>query len=77
MIEIFYPDCSQSIGCFGNFKSAKGTLYILLNAGKLGENPAVFVCAYKNDVPQREYIATYSGGKWHIGRVSQNVKDSA
>jgi len=46
-----------------NFKAAKGTLSGLADAGILSEKPAVMVCSYKNDEPQQEYVATYSGGE--------------
>lgn len=69
MVEIFSTDRTMSLGCFVNFKAAKGTLSGLADAGILSEKPAVMVCSYKNDEPQREYVATYSGGKWHTPRI--------
>lgn len=66
MVEIFSTDRAMSLGCFVNFKAAKGTLSELVDAGKLGKHPAVFVCCYKNNELLREYIATFSGGKWHV-----------
>lgn len=71
MVEIFTTDRTISLGCFANFKVAKGTLHELANAGNLGEKPAVMVCSYKNDEPQREYTATYFGGKWHMPKLSK------
>lgn len=68
MIEVFSTNRTSSIGCFVNFKAAKGTLNALALTGKLGVKPAVLVCSYKNDEPQREYIATYSGVKWNISK---------
>lgn len=66
MIEVFNIERTKSLGCFVNFKSAKGTLNGLIASGELsGENPAVLVCSYKNNVIQREYIATYCG-KWRV-----------
>lgn len=62
MVEIFSTDRTMSLGCFVNFKAAKGTLSGLADAGILSEKPAVMVCSYKNDEPQQEYVATYSGG---------------
>ena len=62
MVEIFNIERTKSLGCFVNFKSAKGTLNVLIASGELsGENPAVLVCCYKNNEMQREYIATYYG----------------
>lgn len=62
MVEIFNIERTKSLGCFVNFKSAKGTLNGLIASGELsGENPAVLVCCYKNNEMQREYIATYYG----------------
>ena len=69
MVEIFSTDRTMSLGCFVNFKAAKGTLSGLADAGILSEKPAVMVCSYKNDEPQQEYVATYSGGKWHTPRI--------
>ena len=69
MIEVFKTDRTESLGCFVNFKAAKGTLSELANAGKLGIIPAVLVCSYKNDEPQQEYIATYSRGKWRVPKL--------
>lgn len=77
MVEIFNTDRTMSLGCFVNFKAAKGTLNELANAGNLGERLAVMVCSYKNDEPQQEYTATYFGGKWHVPKlpkVSQSVE---
>lgn len=66
MIEVFNIERTKSLGCFVNFKSAKGTLNGLIASGELsGENPAVLVCSYKNNEMQREYIATYCG-KWRV-----------
>ena len=48
MVEIFNIERTKSLGCFVNFKSAKGTLNGLIASGELsGENPAVLVCCYK------------------------------
>lgn len=74
MIEVFNTDRTVSLGCFVNFKVAKGTLDELASAGKLGEKPAVMVCSYKNDEPQQEYTATYSGGKWHVPKFSKSFQ---
>lgn len=66
MIEVFNIERTKSLGCFVNFKSAKGTLNRLIASGELsGENPSVLVCSYKNNEIQREYMATYSG-KWRV-----------
>jgi hypothetical protein len=65
MVEIFSIDRTISLGCFENFKAAKGTLNGLIVSGKLGENLSVFVCSYNGDKLQREYTATYNG-KWHV-----------
>lgn len=80
MIEIFTTDRTESLGCFVNFKAAKGTLNQLASSSKLGKIPAVMVCSYKNDEPQQEYIAIYFHGKWHVPRlpkVSQAVLKKA
>lgn len=69
MIEVFSTDRTISLGCFVNFKAAKGTLDELASTRKLGEIPAVMICSYKNDEPQQEYIATYSGGKWRVPKL--------
>lgn len=69
MVEIFSTDRTISLGCFVNFKAAKGTLDVLASTRKPGEIPAVMVCSYKNDEPQQEYIATYSGGKWRVPKL--------
>lgn len=69
MIEVFNTDRTVSLGCFVNFKAAKGTLDELASSGKLGKIPAVMVCSYKNDEPQQEYIATYSDGKWRVPKL--------
>lgn len=69
MIEVFSTDRTISLGCFVNFKVAKGTLDELASTRKLGEIPAVMICSYKNDEPQQEYIATYSGGKWRVPKL--------
>ncbi len=69
MVEIFTTDRTMSLGCFVNFKAAKGTLDELANAGNLSKTPAVMVCSYKNNEPQLEYVATYSDGKWHMPRL--------
>lgn len=69
MVEIFTTDRTMSLGCFVNFKAAKGTLDELANAGNLSKTPAVMVCSYKNNEPQLEYVATYSDGKWHTPRL--------
>lgn len=74
MVEIFSTDRAMSLGCFVNFKAAKGTLNGLANAQKLGENPAVLVCSYKNDEPRREYIAVYCGGKWHVPKYPERLR---
>lgn len=71
MVEIFNTDCTMSLGCFVNFKAAKGTLNGLIASGELsGENPSVLVCSYKNDEMQREYIAVYHG-KWNVPTSSK------
>ncbi|WP_287415385.1 hypothetical protein [Bacteroides sp.] len=44
MVEIFSTDRTMSLGCFVNFKAAKGTLSGLADAGILSEKPAVMVC---------------------------------
>lgn len=69
MVEIFTTDRTISLGCFVSFKAAKGTLGWLADAGKLSAKPTVMVCSYKNDEPQQEYVATYSGRKWHTKRL--------
>lgn len=69
MVEIFTTDRTISLGCFANFKAAKGTLNELADTGKLNKKPAVMVCSYKNDKPQQEYVATYSGRRWHTLRL--------
>lgn len=69
MVEIFSTDRTISLGCFVNFKVAKGTLNELASFGKLGESPAVMVCSYKSGEPQQEYIATYSAGKWRVPKL--------
>lgn len=69
MVEIFSTDRTISLGCFVNFKAAKGTLDELASTRKLGEIPAVMVCSYKNDEPQQEYTATYSAGKWRVPKL--------
>lgn len=38
MVEIFSTDRTMSLGCFVNFKAAKGTLSGLADAGILSEN---------------------------------------
>lgn len=65
MVEILSTDRAMSLGCFVNFKAAKGTLNGFILSGELGENPSVFVCSYNGDKLQREYTATYDG-KWHV-----------
>lgn len=71
MIEVFNIERTKSLGCFVNFKSAKGTLNEFVASGELsGENPSVLVCSYKNGEMQREYIAVYHG-KWHVPASSK------
>lgn len=77
MVEIFSTDRAMSLGCFVNFKAAKGTLDELACAGKLGKKPAVMVCSYKNDEPQQEYTATYSGGKWRVPKLPKVSWDTS
>ena len=57
MVEIFSTDRTMSLGCFVNFKAAKGTLSGLADAGILSEKPAVMVCSYKKDkkTPQETF----------------------
>lgn len=69
MVEIFSIDCAMSLGCFVNFKAAKGTLDELASSGKLGTIPTVMVCSYKNNEPQQEYTVTYSAGKWRVPKL--------
>lgn len=69
MIEVFNTDRTISLGCFVNFKAAKGTLNELANYGKLGTTPTVMVCSYKNNEPQQEYTVTYSAGKWRVPKL--------
>lgn len=76
MVEIFTTDRTMSLGCFVNFKAAKGTLDELANTGKLSKIPTVMVCSYKNDEPQQEYTATYSGGKWHVPRLPKSSRST-
>lgn len=71
MIEIFNNNRTKSLGRFKSFKAAKGTLNGFIISGELGENPSVFVCSYNGDEPQREYTATYYGGKWHMPKLSK------
>nr|DAE55338.1 MAG TPA: hypothetical protein [Caudoviricetes sp.] len=70
MIEVFNMERTENFGRFVNFKAAKDTLNELAISGKLGEEPAALVCSYKNDKPQREYVATYAG-KWRIPKMPQ------
>lgn len=72
MVEIFNTGCTVSLGCFESFKAAKSTLNELASGGELGTRPAVMVCCYKNNEPQKEYTATYSGGKWHVPRLPKS-----
>lgn len=68
MIEILSEDRSKSLGCFKNFKAAKGTLNELVVSGELGESPSLVIDSYKNNVLQQRTIATYSAyfGKWGV-----------
>lgn len=68
MIEIFNMERTEIFGRFLNFKAAKSSLNELVIAGKLSEKPTVLVCSYKNDEPQREYVARYDG-KWCIPKL--------
>lgn len=74
MVEIFSTDRAMSLGCFANFKAAKGTLNMLANSQILGDNPAVMVCSYKNDEPRREYIVVYCGEKWHVPKYPDRLR---
>lgn len=69
MVEIFSTDRTISLGCFVNFKAAKGTLDELANYGKLGTIPTVMVCSYRNNEPRQEYTVTYSAGKWRVPKL--------
>lgn len=73
MIEILSEDHSKSLGCFKNFKAAKGTLNELVVSGELGESPSLVIDSYKNNVLQQRTIATYSAyfGKWGVEEPPQ------
>lgn len=65
MIEVFSMDCSRSLGQYPTFKAARTTLDEIALAGALGRVPSVRVCRYRNNMPEREYVTTYSHGGWH------------
>lgn len=64
MIEVFSMDCSRSLGQYPTFKAARATLERIALAGMLGNVPSVRVCRYRRDMPEREYVTTYSRGGW-------------
>lgn len=73
MIEIYSVDRTNSYGRFANFKAAKSTLHSLIASGKLsGEKPSILVCSYKNNEPQREYVATCFG-TWKVPKVRKTL----